>query len=349
MNPDLTYGTVEIGGASSQVAFYQNDEDIMANLFKLQIGQGKHWNVYAHSYLYFGINEAWNRMGAHVSTLGLSNTNVPSKVENLCLAGGIKVDFESTIWFKDGHESFIYNDDGSKMSYKTQMRNEASKGSYDDCTDVVKDIIHKQYNTWCEFAHHGSCAFNGVYQPVLPVQDQTMTGEFLGLSNYFDVFDFLQIPPKSSLRTLQNATRALCEMSKDDLTKFNDGRLEAEDMLKMCFQSVFAFELLNTGVGFGMDDNITAIDVVNGQKVGWALGSMLYEINTLPWKYVPKRYVDEVFDMADKESRIIPVFIALTAALIIIGTALAIMRSGRRGYYRVPSNTVSMSPQRRDR
>eukprot|EP00979_Chaetoceros_neogracilis_P016255 scaffold7486_cov113-Chaetoceros_neogracile.AAC.1 len=44
IDPDLTYGTLEIGGASSQIAFYQSDEDIMSNLFKLQIGQGKHWN-----------------------------------------------------------------------------------------------------------------------------------------------------------------------------------------------------------------------------------------------------------------------------------------------------------------
>ncbi len=40
-----------------------------------------------------------------------------------------------------------------------------------------------------------------------------------------------------------------------------------------------------------MEDVITAKDVVNGHKVGWALGSMLYEINTLPWTYIPKKDV----------------------------------------------------------
>jgi hypothetical protein len=34
-----------------------------------------------------------------------------------------------------------------------------------------------------------------------------------------------------------------------------------------------------------MEDKITAINVIKGQKVGWALGAMLYEINTLPWHY----------------------------------------------------------------
>lgn len=50
--------------------------------------------------------------------------------------------------------------------------------------------------------------------------------------------------------------------------------------------------MLRNGYGFEMEDNITATDVVNGQKVGWALGSMLYEINTLPWTYIPRGEVN---------------------------------------------------------
>jgi len=44
-SPRKTYGALDLGGASTQIAFYEQNEDIMANLFKLQIGQGKHWNV----------------------------------------------------------------------------------------------------------------------------------------------------------------------------------------------------------------------------------------------------------------------------------------------------------------
>ena len=31
---------------------------------------------------------------------------------------------------------------------------------------------------------------------------------------------------------------------------------------------------------------MSLLQIVAGQKVGWALGAMMYEINTLPWKYV---------------------------------------------------------------
>jgi len=287
MNPELTYGTVELGGASSQIAFYQSNEDIMSNLFKLQIGQGKHWNVYAHSFLYFGINEAWNRMGAYVSTIN-NNTDVQPKVQNPCLAGGTKTDFDSTIYFENGQESFRNDKNGEPISYKTVLVNDDSTGSYESCSDIAKSLMNKKYNTWCNFEHHGDCSFTGVYQPQLPEQSHTF-GEFIAFSGFYDVFNFLNLPNRTTLRILQNATMHLCSMNSSYLVAFNAGRLDPDEAIKMCFRSVYSFELLSTGFGFHLDDNITATDVVNGQKIGWALGSMLYEINTLPWIYIPKR------------------------------------------------------------
>ena len=64
VNPRLTYGVLDMGGASTQILFYEPHEDIMAGLFKLQIGQAKHWNIYAHSFLYFGMNEGFDRLPA---------------------------------------------------------------------------------------------------------------------------------------------------------------------------------------------------------------------------------------------------------------------------------------------
>jgi hypothetical protein len=54
LNPHRTWGMLEMGGASTQIAWFQNNGDIMANLMKLQIGGARHWNIYAHSFLYFG-------------------------------------------------------------------------------------------------------------------------------------------------------------------------------------------------------------------------------------------------------------------------------------------------------
>jgi len=43
--------------------------------------------------------------------------------------------------------------------------------------------------------------------------------------------------------------------------------------------------MLTTGYGFHLEDYITTASVIAGQKVGWPLGSVLYEINNLPWTY----------------------------------------------------------------
>ena len=48
---NLTYGVLEMGGASMQISYFEPNRDVMANFFKLQIGSAKHWNVYAHSFL----------------------------------------------------------------------------------------------------------------------------------------------------------------------------------------------------------------------------------------------------------------------------------------------------------
>jgi GDA1/CD39 (nucleoside phosphatase) family len=45
LHPETTYGVLEMGGASAQIGFFEPNGDVMANLFKLQIGAAKHWNV----------------------------------------------------------------------------------------------------------------------------------------------------------------------------------------------------------------------------------------------------------------------------------------------------------------
>lgn len=64
----------------------------MANLFKLQIGAAKHWNVYAHSFLYFGVNGAYARHNARLVTnaaMSANKTNLRNLgIYNPCLPGG---------------------------------------------------------------------------------------------------------------------------------------------------------------------------------------------------------------------------------------------------------------------
>ncbi|EED90638.1 apyrase, partial [Thalassiosira pseudonana CCMP1335] len=217
-----TQGALDMGGASTQISFYQPQGDVMSGLFKLQVGQGKHWNIYAHSHLMFGMNMAEERRKA--------------------------------------------------------LNNKAA-GDWDQCKTLARDILNEGANAWCQFSHQGSCSFAGVYQPDLPTQEASF-GEFYAFSNYFRVWQFLQLKPRSSLVELEARGREVCSKSWEELVKYNnanpDRAPDDEELESYCFRAAYVHSILSHGYGFQPDDHITATDVINGQKVTWALGSILY-------------------------------------------------------------------------
>ena len=81
-------GVLEMGSASTQICFFEPNGDGMANLFKLQLGAAKHWNVYAHSFLYFGINGAYDRLHARMYNESVIKNNGTTDIYNPCLQGG---------------------------------------------------------------------------------------------------------------------------------------------------------------------------------------------------------------------------------------------------------------------
>jgi len=299
----------------------------MSNLFKLQIGQGKHWNVYCHSHLLFGINEAWIRAGALLSTN--HSSDVETSVHNPCLAGrGSQVLFQSNIYYEDDNAIWRVDNSGNPLQYTTTMINENNTGDYDECAKIAKTILNKQYNVWCNFSHRKDCSFSGVYQPSLPKQSKNF-GEFLAFSNYYHVWQFLKIPKRSSLTILQEGARKVCSMNATELEKWNDGGLDSDLASQMCFRASYIFQVLHNGYGFQMTDNITATDVVNGHKVGWALGSMLYEINTLPWTYIPKKDV-AVYNAHFRNKELLYNFLGAIMICVCIGFYLILMTRHRR-------------------
>lgn len=286
VNPKLTYGSLDLGGASTQIAFYEPHEDIMANLFKLQIGQSKHWNVYAHSFLYFGMNEARRRFQAKLASHADAKTQLIEGVQNPCLPGGSKQEVRLKIHFDErGRETFKFDpSESTDGHYQTVLKNDHDTSDFEECMSYTKELLYLDSNTWCQFAHKGQCAFNGVFMPDLPAQSKNF-GEFLGFSNIYHVWEELNLPKRASIQELYDGTKFICNMSRHDAVVYSRKiGVKIETIEDLCFRSAYAYNLLAHGYGFENDDYITATDVIGGLKVGWSLGAMLYEINTLPWK-----------------------------------------------------------------
>ena len=185
-----TYGALDMGGASAQISFYQPDGDVMSGLFKLQIGQGKHWNVYAHSHLMFGHNAAEERYKARLVKDVDDTTRLIDGVYDPCLPGGKRLEFKSNIHFdgRNGIETWNASVDdipsvGDDGSYHAVLVNNEDTGDWDACKEHVRQVLNEKSNAWCDFSHLGSCSFAGVYQPELHREN-----EFLAFRLVVSVF-----------------------------------------------------------------------------------------------------------------------------------------------------------------
>lgn len=324
-----TYGTLDLGGASTQIAFYLPSQDILEGLFKLQIGGQKEWNVYAKSFLQFGkriIHRIYrtnyhsfphfiyalpisNLPNRHVYDIGMTSarirhlqataetyvlSNKPSQsstfaVESVCLHAGY-----SEVLTDDPTSPHVtpgllpYNIRNIYMVGPSSAPN----NQFLQCKAALRPLLVKQSGVFCNEVYHGDCSIAGAYQPPLPHRygGSASHGSFLGTSTYKYAWNFLQLPTTASLADFDAHAAPLCQKSYADILSYyatNNLNTDNEKMTDIipysCFIASYISLLLQEGYGFYGNDTVTVLDTINGNKVGWALGAILYEINELPW------------------------------------------------------------------
>eukprot|EP01031_Cornospumella_fuschlensis_P027429 gene27429-33131_t len=315
---NMTYGTIDLGGASAQIAFYLPSQDILEGLFKLQIGGQKEWNVYTKSFLQYGINSARQRFTQRVAD---NYFNSPSTAVS---AGTSSITIES-VCFHTGYSEVIPNYivpnnnnpknninsittvqiTGPSASTNTNTQTNNLNNKYSLCRELIKPLLEKSPTSFCAQVYHNDCSVANAYQPPLPHTAPSNNGEtspaasntlgsahgnFLGTSTYKYAWVFLQLPETASLRDFDAKAVDICKYNYADLQAYyNSNNLNADndkmtDIIPYtCFIAAYISVLLQDGYGFWKNDTVTVIDTINGHKVGWALGAILYEINELPW------------------------------------------------------------------
>ncbi|CAM9215479.1 unnamed protein product [Hapterophycus canaliculatus] len=184
------------------------------------------------------------------------------------------------------NESFVSPEDG-----KEYLIVPAEGGAdFDQCDKQTAYLLEAESasDNFCEFAFPGQCSVLGVYQPELPKGDEH--GRFYGFAGYYKLWQFLDLEEATTITDLVEEGRRVCGLSHEELTSYNFGRRKYQKNVKYlpkyCFMSSYITTLLRDGFGFPEEETIHFVDEVGGYKVDWALGSMLYEINALPWSYV---------------------------------------------------------------
>jgi len=222
------------------------------------------------------------------------NAQLHWKNENVnpCLPLGSSIEFDSWMHVDDTFH-FYRRSDPKSTPYSVTMLNNETAFDFQHCSKHVYSLLNKETNhDWCEFQMDGRCGFAGIYQPPMP-QVSNKKNKFIATSNFVDVFQFLRLGKKASVSQIGEAAERVCGLGWEDLKEYNKNNeykvIKTEkDLAQYCFRSVFVYQLLHNGWEFGDNYVLTAKDVIRGQKLGWALGSMLYEINTLPWTFHPE-------------------------------------------------------------
>ncbi|RVE62420.1 hypothetical protein OJAV_G00156980 [Oryzias javanicus] len=289
-NGAKTVGSMDLGGASTQIAFVVQEEGQGSDFMHVKL-YGYPYIVYTHSFLCYGKNEAEKKFLAKV----LESPSVQAYKTNPCYPKG----FNETIKVSAVYDTECnqkpknYDPDQSIMI--------VGVGDTEQCENLVESIF--DFRT----CSSSQCSFNGVEQP--PV-----TGDFMAYAGFFFVSKALGKNGTSELGDFEVAMREFCSSDWEDLRVQKKG-ISDKYLKTYCFGAHYVHSLLVKGYKFNNENwkNINFQRQVGNTSIGWSLGYMMRMSNMIPSE------VKVVFPIAD------PVFaglIFLFAALIIVAVVM---------------------------
>ncbi|XP_040022392.2 ectonucleoside triphosphate diphosphohydrolase 3 [Gasterosteus aculeatus] len=258
---EKTVGSMDLGGASTQIAFaVQDDEDSEGPDFLRVKLYGYPYNVYTHSFLCYGKNEAGKRILDKI----VKESSDPSYILNPCYPEGYNVTRKA---------STIYDTECTKKPNQYNPDQElfmVGTSDSDKCRSIVKSIF--DFKT-CSSA---KCSFDGVSQP--PV-----AGEFMAYAGFFFTARALGFEGRSDLDHFNASVRQLCHTNWTVL-KAEKTWISNEYLRTYCYAGHYIFSMLADGYKFDKDTwkNIDFQKQVEKTNIGWSLGYMLSMSNMIP-------------------------------------------------------------------
>nr|XP_033797782.1 ectonucleoside triphosphate diphosphohydrolase 1 isoform X2 [Geotrypetes seraphini] len=254
-----TSGALDLGGASTQITFEPTDsinespENFM--LFRLY---GKTYNVYTHSFLCYGKDQALRlRLANDVKNAGSTN------LQNPCFNPG---------YVKNMSAVDLY---GSPCTAKYKLFSSSfilitGTGDYHQCQQNLQDMFNK---TECPYSR---CSFNRIFQPEL-------SGNFGAFSAFYFVMNFLNLTSEKDLSKVKETLKEFCSESWQQVKeKFPD--IKEKYLSEYCFSGTYILTLLEMGYGFTSENwgNINFLRKIKGSDAAWTLGYMLNLTNMIP-------------------------------------------------------------------
>lgn len=268
--PQDTVGSLDLGGASMQIAFtpiqLPSSVEDQVDFFSLNLF-GSHYHVYSHSYLCFGKNEFERRVHGAVITAQRPSTSSP--VNHPCLLKGYLSDEYVA---KDIFGSPCMSGPYAQRMFGSMILAPPGLGKFrfngtGNVTECQK-VVNEQFKTAA--CSMNPCTFGGVFQP-------NVSGSFRAYSGFSYFMDYL-FPTKQSGFTkseVQSKVDEFCQKNWTEITA-QEPQNKLQNIWKYCFDGQFVLELLQR-LYFEEEKwrSITFGARIDGKSVSWALGYML--------------------------------------------------------------------------
>lgn len=296
-----TYGFLDMGGASAQIAFAPNAteterhaEDLTLLRMRTLDGAAAEYKVFVTTWLKFGVNEARKR---YVEALLKASGPESKELKDPCLPVGLSIDIPGDVLLP-----------GLK-TIESKSPLIIGTGNFDECLKRTYPLLEK--DAPCE---DEPCLLHGVHVPAIDFD----VNHFVGVSEYWhtthEVFEFGHTDKAYDFNTYQERVSEFCSQDWSVITegigKHKWGKkVDEKTAVEVCFKASWLINVLHEGIGIprigventqsgdhngtkeildnakskGFTDSFQAVDKIADTEVSWTLGRMvLYASSQVP-------------------------------------------------------------------
>lgn len=299
-----TYGFLDMGGASAQIAFAPNKteaarhaEDLKLLRMRTLDGVVAEYKVFVTTWLGFGVNEARKR---YIQALKkLSGSANPKTLQDPCLPAGLSTSMKGDPFLPgprrvDGMNPYL-----------------VGTGRFDRCLNQTFPLLNKD-----AICIDSPCLLDGVHVPAIDFD----VNQFVGVSEYWhtthEIFEWSHKEKAYDFNTYQKRVSEFCSMDWSSIQAGIDkhswgSKVDKETAIEVCFKASWLINILHEGIGIprvglekiqesehngtievlhnakakGFTAPFQAVDKIDGTEVSWTLGKMvLYASSQVPAK-----------------------------------------------------------------
>ncbi|KAK0722278.1 nucleoside phosphatase family-domain-containing protein [Lasiosphaeria miniovina] len=295
-----TYGFLDMGGASAQIAFAPNSTEAEKHSNDLKLlrmrtidGSASEYKVFTATWLGFGVNQA--RESYVQSLRELYTPSAENELPDPCMPKGLRTTL-----------------DGDQVGgHRTDVLTLLGTGAFDECLKLTHPLLGKD-----KPCRDQPCLLNGQHVPAIDFD----VNHFIGVSEYWHTTHGVfggEGDKAYDFKTYQQRVKDFCSRDWDSIVPKLDTRkkVDAKIAQEACFKASWLINVLHDGIGIprigieklpaanvskgalehakqqGFLDPFQPVDKIGDIEVSWTLGKMvLYAAGQIPPKSGDDRY-----------------------------------------------------------